>query len=126
MDLVHGEGSEGALHHSPLAVQRGQEVSECRVDLFTAIGEQQQERARPEMTDEVKQKLETGVVAPMQVFDAEHQGVLLSLAKQEVCQGHKEATFLLCWLKGRSWSHFRQTKSKVRQDFDQLGRNRRK
>ena len=42
MDLVHGEGSEGALHHSPLAIQRGQEVSECRVDLFTAIGEQQQ------------------------------------------------------------------------------------
>ena len=68
------------------------------MDLLAAIGEQRQERARSEMAGQKEQELETGVVAPMYVFNDEDQG-RCSPARARSVSGPQEAAFLLFWLR---------------------------
>src|SRR5258707_4331214 len=126
LNLIDSQVDEGELYCRSFPVERCQEAVEQWRDLFAAIGEQQQQWARFQIAAQVEEKLKTGVVTPMQVFDGEYQGALFGLAEQEGGQGHKEAALLLFWLQGWRRRHVRQEDGEIGQNFDEFRRKKHK
>ena len=79
-----------------LAVEFGEKTGQRSVQLIAAVGQQEENRAARYLTSKKEQEIESGLIAPMQIFDNQKQcGTALRHALNEVSERLKEPPFLV-------------------------------
>ena len=70
-------------------------MTKAWANLVTAVGQQDKEGLSSTAPCEILEKFQTGIIAPMHIFNDQQQGLLCRLAQEEMRQGGEEAAFLL-------------------------------
>src|SRR2546421_5156812 len=99
--LTAGEGGEGAFLGETFAVQVRQEMAQAGVNLVTAVGQQDKHGGGRRAPRQVMEKVQAGLVTPMQVLHDQKHWLSACLAEEEMSQGGEETTFLLLRSKWR-------------------------
>lgn len=122
VDVVGREARQRQLGGKPSAIEFGQQVCELGLDLVAAIRRQEQDRQRGDPAGEREQDLETGVVAPVEVFDDQEERSPRREAFAEGDQGLDEASLFLGGVRGRCRRQTGQQRDEFRHELREFGR----
>src|SRR6266700_4741779 len=119
--ITAGEEGESAFLGETFTVQVRQEMAQAWVNLVTAVGQQDKQGGGRTAPRQVMEKVQTGLVTPMQVLNNQQHGLLGCLAEEEMSQGGEETTFLLLRIKWGQRGEIRRQREQIRKQ----GRQRR-
>src|SRR2546429_5603095 len=97
--ITAGEEGEGAFLGEPFPVQLRQEMAQAWVNLVTPVGQQDKQGGSSTAPCQVMEKVQAGLVTPMQVLNDQQHGLLGGLAEEEMSQGGEKTTFLVLRIK---------------------------
>src|SRR6266700_4388689 len=119
--LTPAEGGEGEFLGETFTVQVGQEMAQAGVNLVAAVGQQDKQGGGSTAPCQVMEKVQAGLVTPMQVLNDQQRRLLGCLAEEELSQGGEEATFLVLRIK---WGQRGESRGQ-REQVGEQGRQRR-
>src|SRR5207302_7054813 len=118
---------EGEFLGEPFTVQLCQEMAQTGVNLVTSVGQQDKQGGGSTAPCQVMEKVQAGLVTPMQVLHDQQRRLFGGQSGEPSCQCLEEATFLLFWLKRGEWgrkSRIGQRRHQVRDELSKLASER--
>src|SRR6266550_7034722 len=112
--ITAGEGDEGAFLGETFTVQVRQEMAQAWVHLVAAVGQQDKQGGSRTAPRQVMEKVQAGLVTPMQVLHDQQRRLLGCLAEEELSQGGEETTFLLLRIRWGQRGESRGQREQVR------------
>src|SRR6266581_3394849 len=119
--LTAGEGGEGAFLGETFPVQVRQEMAQAWLNLVTPVGQQDKQGGSSTAPRQVMEKVQAGLVTPMQVLNDQQPRLFGCRTEEEMSQGGEETTFLLLRIKWGQRGEIRRQGEQVRKQ----GRQRR-
>ena len=89
LSLAASEAGECYLLPELFTVQLASQCSERRVNLVTAVGQQDKERLSSTAPRQIMEEFQAGIITPMHILNDEQQGLLCGLAQEERAQGQR-------------------------------------
>src|SRR5213595_1953028 len=88
--ITAGEGGEGEFLGETFTVQVRQEMAQAWVNLVTAVGQQDKQGGGSTAPRQVMEKVQAGLVTPMQVLNDQQRRLVGCRTQEEMSQGGEE------------------------------------
>jgi len=89
---------QGEVLGQVFPIKFGQAVPQLWRHFIAAIGQHKQDGQVSTSSRQVHQEFKAGVVAPVEIFNDEQQGLVCGLLSKKMQQQGKETAFLLLWI----------------------------
>src|SRR6266568_3198702 len=111
--LTPAEGGEGEFLGETFTVQVGQEMAQAGVNLVAAVGQQDKQGGGSTAPRQVMEKVQAGLVTPMQVLHDQQRRLFGGLAEEEMSQGGEKTTFLVLRIKRGQRGEIRRQREQI-------------